>query len=117
MTAGWAFLLAASTAVPAAALLASSTGLVAFIESIFIESDFIESVEDVVEGAVVVVDDGAGAGVGVVAGAGVGAGAGAGVGAGGGAGSFLPQAASATTIIEASNSDLFILYEPFMVIR
>jgi hypothetical protein len=105
--------------VPAAALLASSTGLVAFIESIFIESDFIESVEDVVEGAVVVVDDGAGAGVGVVAGAGVGAGAGAGagVGAGGGAGSFLPQAASATTIIEASNSDLFILYEPFMVIR
>jgi hypothetical protein len=110
-------LLAASTAVPAAALLASSTGLVAFIESIFIESDFIESVEDVVEGAVVVVDDGAGAGVGVVAGAGVGAGAGAGVGAGGGAGSFLPQAASATTIIEASNSDLFILYEPFMVIR
>ena len=74
-----------------------------------------ESVDVVVEGAVVVVDDGAGAGVGVVAGAG--AGAGAGVGAGGGAGSFLPQAASATTIIEASNSDLFILYEPFMVIR
>jgi hypothetical protein len=31
--------------------------------------------------------------------------------------SFLPQAASATTIIEASNSDLFILYEPFMVVR
>jgi hypothetical protein len=76
------------------------------------ESIFMESVDD--EGAVVVVD-GAGAGVGVVAGAG--AGAGAGVGAGGGAGSFWPQAASATTIIEASNSDLFILYEPFMVIR
>ena len=75
-------------------------------ESDFIESSFIESVED---GAVVV----AGAGVG----AGAGAGAGAGVGAGGGAVSFLPQAASATTIIEASNSDLFILYEPFMVIR
>jgi hypothetical protein len=124
-------LLAASTAVPAAALLASSTGLVVFIapvvsdfiESIFIESDFIESVDDVVvdgvvavvAGVVVVVDDGAGAGVGVVAGAG--AGAGAGVAAGGGAGSFLPQAASATTIIEASNSDLFILYKPFMVIR
>jgi hypothetical protein len=86
-----------------------------FIESIFIESDFIESVEDVVDEGVVVVVDGAGAGVGVVAGAG--AGAGAGVGAGGGAGSFLPHAASATTIIEASNSDLFILYEPFMVIR
>ena len=30
---------------------------------------------------------------------------------------LLPQAASATTIIEASNSDLFILYEPFMVVR
>ena len=39
------------------------------------------------------------------------------LGAGGGGVSFLPQAASATTIIEASNSDLFILYEPFMVIR
>ncbi|HKO69198.1 MAG TPA: hypothetical protein VJU53_15465 [Burkholderiaceae bacterium] len=85
-----------------------------FIESIFIESVFIESVDDVVDGAVVV-DEGAGAGVGVVAGAG--AGAGAGVAAGGGAGSFLPQAASATTIIEASNSDLFIFGEPFMVIR
>ncbi|MEO8188218.1 MAG: hypothetical protein ABI580_12740 [Burkholderiaceae bacterium] len=81
------------------------------VESVFIESIFIESVEDVVEGAVVVSGAGAGAGVG----AGVIAGAGA--GAGGGAGSFLPQAASATTIIEASNSDLFILYEPFMVIR
>ena len=86
-----------------------------FIESIFIESVFIESVDDVVDGAVVVVDEGAGAGVGVVAGAG--AGAGAGVAAGGGAGSFLPQAASATTIIEASNNDLFIFGEPFMVIR
>jgi hypothetical protein len=86
-----------------------------FIESIFMESDFIESpgmADVVVDGAVVVT--GAGAGVG----AGAGAGAGAGVGAGGGVGSgFLPQAASATTIIEASNNDLFILYEPFMVIR
>lgn len=111
-------MLAASTAVPAAALLASSTGFVAFIESIFIESVFIESVFiasagavvvdivlDGVEGAVLV--DGAGAGIG--AGAGVGAGAGAGVGAGGGGVSFLPHAASATTIIEASNSDLFIV--------
>jgi hypothetical protein len=98
-------LLAASTAVAAAALLASSTGLVVFIAPVvsdFIESIFMESVDDVVvEGAVVVVDVGAGAGV----------------GAGGGAGSILPQAVSATTIIEASNSDLFILYEPFMVIR
>ena len=111
-------MLAASTAV--AALFASSTGLVVFISgfiasgfagSDFIESIFIESVDDVVEGAVVVAGAGAGAGVG----AGVAAGAGA--GAGGGAGSFLPQAASATTIIEASNRDLFILYEPFMVIR
>ena len=86
------------------------------VESDFIESIFIESAgigEVVVEGAVLVV----GAGVGAGAGAGTGAGAGAGVGAGGGVGSFLPQAASATTIIEASNSDLFILYEPFMVIR
>lgn len=107
-------MLAASTAVPAAVLLASSTGFVAFIESIFIESVFIASagavvvdvVVDGVEGVVLV--DGAGAGVGAGAGAGVGAGAGAGVGAGGGGVSFLPQAASATTIIEASNSDLFI---------
>lgn len=104
-------MLAASTAVAAAALFASSTGFAAFfISSIFIESDFIASAgaEDV-EGVVVVV--GAGAGIGA------GAGAGAGVGAGGGVGSFLPQAASATTIIEASNSDLFIVYEPFMVVR
>ena len=119
LTVGCAVLLAASTA--AAALFASSTGLVVFIasvfiasvfiaESVFIASIFIESVEDVVEGAVVVAGAGAGTGVG----AGVAAGAGAGAG---GAGSFLPQAASATTIIEASNSDLFILYEPFMVIR
>jgi hypothetical protein len=96
--------------------LAASTAAAAsfFISSIFIESaDFVASA-----GAV---DVGAGAGVGVGAGAaagagaGVGAGAGAGAGAGGGVGSFRPQAASATTIIEASNSDLFILYEPFMV--
>ncbi|MGZ9075615.1 MAG: hypothetical protein ACXW13_07540 [Burkholderiaceae bacterium] len=116
-TAGCAFLLAASTAVVAAALFASSTGFV-FIESIFIESDFIESAgtdELVADGAVVVAGAGAGAGAGV--GAGAGAGAGTGAGAGGGTGSFLPQAASATTIIEASKSDLFILYEPFMVIR
>ena len=97
-------------------MLASSTAAAAsfFISSIFIASAFIASAgaDDVVEGVVVVV--GAGAGVGV--GAGAGAGAGAGVGAGGGV-SFLPQAASATTIIEASNSDLFILYEPFMVVR
>jgi hypothetical protein len=86
-------------------IMSSDFGVVsAFIVSIFIESDFIASA-----GA----DDvGAGAGVG----AGARAGAGAGVGAGGGV-SFLPQAASATTIIEASNSDLFILYEPFMVVR
>jgi len=116
-------LLAASTAVPAAALFASSTGFVFFMSSIFIaESDFIESIfiesifieSDFIEspGIEEVVVDGAGAGVGMD-----GAGAGAGTGAGGGAGSFLPQAASATTIIEASNSDLFILCEPFMVIR
>ena len=95
-------------------MLAASTALAAsfFISSIFIASAFIASAgaDDVVEGVVVVV--GAGAGVGV----GAGAGAGAGVGAGGGV-SFLPQAASATTIIEASKSDLFILYEPFMVVR
>ncbi len=97
---------------PAAALFASSTGLVVFFSSVFIalvsdfiESIFIESVDDVLEGAVVVLGAGVGAGVGAVAGAG----AGAGVGAGGGGVSFLPQAASATTIIEASNSDLFIL--------
>ncbi len=111
-TAGCAVLLAASTAVVAAALFASSTGFV-FSESIFIESDFIESAgtdEVVVDGAVVVAGAGAGAGVGA------GAGAGTGGGAGGGTGSLL-QAASATTIIEASKSDLFILYEPFMVIR
>jgi len=126
-TGGDAFLFALSTAV-AAALLALSTGLsaVGFIESIFIESIFIESVfiesagiDDVVvvvDG--VVVDMGAGAGVvdGVVMGAGAGAGIGAGVGVTGGTGSFLPQAASATTIIEASKSDLFILYKPFMVV-
>lgn len=118
---------ALSTAV-AAALLALSTGLSAigfivsvFIESIFIESDFIESagIDDVVvvvDG--VVVDIGAGVVVvdGVVIGAGAGAGIGAGVVVTGGVGSFLPQAASATTIIEAKNSDLFILYEPFMVV-
>lgn len=113
-------MLAASTAVPAAALLASSTGFVAFIESIFIESVFIESVfiesvfiasagavvVDIVDGVEgVVLVDGAGAGIGAGAGAGIGAGA----GAGGGGVSFLPQAASATTIIEASNSDLFIV--------
>lgn len=108
---GCAFLLAVSTAVVASF----------FMSSIFIESeDFIESAgigEVLVDGDVVDDDvvDGvvAGAGVGVVAGAGIGAGAEA--GAGGGVGSFLPQAASATTISEASNSDLFILYEPFMV--
>jgi len=107
-------LLAASTAVPAAALLASSTGFVAFIESVFIASAgavVVDVVVDGVEGVVLV--DGAGAGVGAGAGAGAGdgagAGAGAGVGAGGGGVSFLPQAASATTIIEASNSDLFIV--------
>lgn len=105
-TAGCAFLLASSTAVAAAALFASSTGFV-FIASIFIES---AGADEVVDGAVV------GAGAGAGAGAGVGAGAGAGAGAGGGTGSLL-QAASATTIIEASKSDLFILYEPFMVIR
>ena len=112
---------------PAAALFASSTGVVPFlssifivesdfIESIFMESDFIESpgIDVVVDGAVVVLVVGAGAGAGV---AGAGAGAGTGAGAGGGAGSFLPQAASATTIIEASKIDLFILYEPFIVIR
>ena len=102
-------MLASSTAVAAAALFASSTGFV-FIESIFIESDFIESAgadEVVVDGAVVV----AGAGAGVGAGVDAGAGAGTGAGAGGGTGSFL-QAASATTIIEASKSDLFILYDP-----
>jgi hypothetical protein len=95
-------------------LLAASTALAAsfFISSIFIAS---AGADDVVEGVVVVVGAGAGAGVG--AGAGAGAVAGAGVGAGGGGVSFLPQAASATTIIEASNSDLFILYEPFMVVR
>lgn len=115
-------MLALSTAV-AASLLAWSTGLVAvpfigsgFIGSIFIESDFIESIfiesvdvvepVDDVEG--VVVDIGAGAGVIVVEGAGAGAGIGAGVGAGGGVGSFLLHAASATTIIEASNKGLFI---------
>ena len=137
LTGGDAFLFALSTAV-AAALLALSTGLsaVGFIESIFIESIFIESVfiesvfiesagiDDVVvvvDGAVVdgvVVDMGAGAVVvdGVVMGAGAGAGIGAGVGVTGGTGSFLPQAASATTIIEASKSDLFILCKPFMVV-
>ncbi|MDQ3187456.1 MAG: hypothetical protein M3Q28_00940 [Pseudomonadota bacterium] len=122
LTGGDAFLFALSTAV-AAALLAFSTGLsaVGFIESIFIESVFIESagIDDVVvvvDG--VVVDMGAGAVVvdGVVMGAGAGAGIGAGVGVTGGTGSFLPQAASATTIIEASKSDLFILYKPFMVV-
>lgn len=100
---------------PAAALLASSTGVVAFVSPIFIaESDFIESI--FIESAGMD-DDVVDAGAGVTTGAGAGAGAGAGVGAGGGAGSFLPQAASATTIIEASNSDLFILEKSFMVIR
>ena len=99
-------MLASSTAAAAAALFASSTGFV-FIASIFIES---AGADEVVDGAVV------GAGAGAGAGAGVGAGVGAGAGAGGGTGSLL-QAASATTIIEASKSDLFILYEPFMVIR
>ncbi len=61
-----------------------------------------------VDGVVDVV--GAGAGAGVMAGAGVGAG-------GGVVSAFLPQAASATTIIEASNSDLFIWFESFTVIR
>jgi hypothetical protein len=105
LTGGCAFLLAASTALAASF----------FISSIFIASAFMASAgaDDVVEGVVVVV----GAGAGVGSGAGAGAGAGAGVGAGGGGVSFLPQAASATTIIEASNSDLFILYEPFMVVR
>jgi hypothetical protein len=122
LTGGWAFLFALSTAV-AAALLASSTGLVEdFIESVFIASVFIASagaveVVDGVEGVVLVV--GAGAGV-VVAGAGAGvvagAGAGAGVGAGGGGVSFLPHAASATTIIEASNSDLFISSNPLCLV-
>lgn len=82
-----------------------------FIESIFIESDFIESAG--MDDELVV----AGAGAGVTIGAGAGVGAGTGVGAGGGTGSFLPQAASATTIIEASNSDLFILEKSFMVTR
>jgi hypothetical protein len=106
-TGGCAFLLAASTALAASF----------FISSIFIESVFTASAgadDVVVEGAVVV---GGGAGVGAGAGAGAGAGVDAGVGAGGGGVSFLPQAASATTIIEASNSDLFISYEPFMVVR
>lgn len=119
-------MLASSTAVPAAALLASSTGFVFFMSPVFIESDFIESIfiesvfiesagmgEAVVDGVVIVDGVVVGAGVGVVIGAGAGMGAGA--GAGGGVGSFLLQAASATTVIVASNSDLFILYEPFMV--
>lgn len=111
LTFGCAFLLAASTAEVASFFISSI-----FIASAFIGSDFIESdgaddglVDGVVAGAGAVV---VGAGAGVGAGTGAGAGAGAGVGAGGGGVSFLPQAASATTIIEASNSDLFIFYEP-----
>ncbi len=105
----------ALSAAVAAALFASSTGFVAvgFIESDFIESmDVVDDVDDVVgdvdvDGVIDDVDDGAGIGAVLVAGAGITAGAGAGAGAGGGVGSFLPHAASATTIIDASNN-LFI---------
>ena len=84
---------------PALLVIRRDYGLVAsfFISSVFIAS---AGAGDVAGGAVVVAGGGAGVGAGAAVGALV---------AGGGAGSCLPQAASATTIIEASNSDLFIV--------